>query len=320
MKILGTGRYLPKGVLSNQDLQRLVDTSDEWITSRTGIRNRHLATDENTSILATKAAQNALENAGIDPCEIELIVVATSTPDTFIPGVSHQVLKHLGMEGAMAFDLNAACTGFVYGLDVAASLMKGRGFKYGLVIGAEVLSKMVNWEDRNTCVLFGDGAGAVVVGQSVDKDSLIYSKCTAIPDVDDALTSGGLAINNPLHQEEQPAFYVQMNGQDVFKFAVSSVCESVTEALNKTGIDPSAIDHYVLHQANSRILSYIAKKLNLSMEKFHSTMAKTGNTSAASIPIVLDEMNEKGLLKQGMNIVLSGFGAGLTYGTIILEW
>jgi len=320
MKIVGTGSYLPKGVLSNNDLQALVDTSDEWIASRTGIRNRHLTTGENTSILATKAAQVALEKAGIEADEVDLIVVATSTPDTFIPGVSHQVLKNLGIKKAMAFDLNAACTGFVYGLDVVESLMRLRSFKYGLVIGAEALSKMVDWEDRDTCVLFGDGAGAVVIKQQAEASQLLYVKCTAIPDTDDALFSGGLAMNNPLYEEVQDRFYVQMNGQDVFKFAVSSVCESVVEALNETGIEALAVDYYVLHQANSRILSYIAKKLQVPISTFYSTIAQTGNTSAASIPIVLNEMNEKGLLKKGMKIVLSGFGAGLTYGTIILEW
>jgi len=320
MNVIGTGSYLPTGILSNDDLQGLVETSDEWITSRTGIRNRHLTTGENTSTLATRAAHAALKKARIEACDIELIVVATSTPDTFIPGVSHQVLKNLGIECAMAFDLNAACTGFVYALDVVESLMRSRDFKYGLVIGAEVLSKMVDWGDRNTCVLFGDGAGAVVVKQQDSGRTFLYAKCTAIPDVQDALTSGGLVINNPLHKGEADRFYIQMEGQEVFKFAVSSVCESVAEALDETGIEASAVDYYVLHQANSRILSYVAKRLEIPIAKCYSTISQTGNTSAASIPIVIDEMNEKGLLKKGMKIVLSGFGAGLTYGTIILEW
>jgi 3-oxoacyl-[acyl-carrier-protein] synthase-3 len=320
MRIIGTGCYLPENTLSNDDVSKLVDTSDDWITSRTGIRNRHIVKDENTSDLATKATRATLENAGIDVENVELIVVATTTPDSFIPGVAHKVLKNLQIPKAMAFDINAACTGFVYAMDVVTSLMQVRGFRYALVVGAEVLSKVTDWSDRNTCVLFGDGAGAVLLENHQRENQVIYTACTAIPDVDHALTSGGLAINNPLNTEEQGNFFLSMKGQDVFKFAVHVVCESVNAALAETGVDAQEVDYYVLHQANSRILDYVAKKLCVPIGKFYSTIADTGNTSAASIPIVLDVMNQDDKLKRGMKIVLTGFGAGLTYGTMLIEW
>jgi len=320
MRILGTGCYLPKNILSNDDLQKLVDTSDEWISTRTGIKNRHIAKGENTSDLATKAARTALENARIKAEDIQLIVVTTATPDAFVPGVAHKVLKNLGISQAMAFDINAACTGFIYGMDIVNSLMKAHQFKYALVIWAEVLSKMVDWNDRNTCVLFGDGAGAVVLENIQGENQIMYASCTAIPDVDEALSSGGLAVNNPFNTEEQDHFFLNMKGQDVFKFAVSKVCESVSVALAKTGVDAQDVDYYVLHQANGRILDYVAKKLQVPEEKIYSNIANTGNTSAASIPIVLDVMNLRGKLKKGMKVVLTGFGAGLTYGTMIIEW
>ena len=320
MKILGTGRYLPESTLSNDDLSQLVDTNDEWIVSRTGIKSRSITKGENTSDLATKAAKLALKKAGIKASDITLIIVATSTPDTFIPGVSHQVLKNLQVPKAMTFDINAACTGFVYGMDVATSLMLTHDHRYALVIGSEVLSKVIDWKDRNTCVLFGDGAGAVVLEHVPNENHLRYSKCVAISDDDDVLISNEIVVNNPLNKSDQQPFYLSMKGQDVFKFAVRVVCESVKEALTETGICKGEIDYYVLHQANIRILDYVAKKLEISADKFYSTIGTTGNTSAASIPIVLAEMNEKNLLKKGMKIVLVGFGAGLTYGTMLIEW
>lgn len=321
MKILGTGSYLPENILSNDDLSKLVDTSDEWIVSRTGIRNRHITKNENTSDLATKAARAALENAGISVENVELIVVATTTSDSFVPGVSHKVLKNLQLSKAMAFDINAACTGFIYAMDVVTSLMQIRGFKYALVIGAEVLSKIIDWNDRNTCVLFGDGAGAVLLENNRKENQMMYVSCMATPDVDNVLSASGVTINNPLKRwSTQDNFYVQMKGQDVFRFAVQVACESVRKALTKTGVDAQEIDYYVLHQANSRILDYVVKKLRVPAEKFYSTIETTGNTSAASIPIMLDDMNKKGLLKKEMKVVLASFGAGLTYGAMLIEW
>jgi 3-oxoacyl-[acyl-carrier-protein] synthase-3 len=320
MKILGTGHYLPNNILSNDDLSKLVDTSDEWIVSRTGIRNRHIAKDENTSDLATKATRSALENSSIKPEDVQLIVVATSTPDSFIPGVAHQVLKNLQIPKAMAFDINAACTGFIYAMDVAEILMQVHGFRYALVVGAEVMSKIIDWSDRNTCVLFGDGAGAVVLENHQGENQIMYRLCMAIPDVDDVLMSGGIAVNNPLNVEDPGNIFLSMKGQNVFKFAVAKVCEAVNEALAERGVVGQEVDYYVLHQAKSRILDYVAKKLRVPAEKVYSNIAETGNTSAASIPIVLDEMSRGGKLKRGMKILLAGFGAGLSYGTMLIEW
>jgi len=319
MKILATGSYLPTGKLSNDDLSQQVDTNDEWIVTRTGIRNRHLVVNENTSDLATKAARAALRNAGINAAQIQLIIVATSTPDGLIPGVSHQVLKNLEIEQAMAFDVNAACTGFVYALDVAASLMQTHEYEYALVIGSEVMSKVIDWNNRNTCVLFGDGAGAVVLGNA-DNNHFLYTKCMAIPDVEDVLVSGEFIVNHPLFTSDPNDFYLKMKGQDVFKFAVRVVCESMTQAAAETGIPIEAVDYYVLHQANTRIMEYVARKLQVPVKKFYSSIADTGNTSAASIPIVLDKMWCTGNLKPGMKLMLTGFGAGLTYATILLRW
>jgi len=319
MKILATGSYLPTGKLSNDDLSQQVDTNDEWIVTRTGIRNRHLVVNENTSDLATKAARAALRNAGINAAQIQLIIVATSTPDGLIPGVSHQVLKNLEIEQAMAFDVNAACTGFVYAPDVAASLMQTHEYEYALVIGSEVMSKVIDWNNRNTCVLFGDGAGAVVLGNA-DNNHFLYTKCMAIPDVEDVLVSGEFIVNHPLFTSDPNDFYLKMKGQDVFKFAVRVVCESMTQAAAETGIPIEAVDYYVLHQANTRIMEYVARKLQVPVKKFYSSIADTGNTSAASIPIVLDKMWCTGNLKPGMKLMLTGFGAGLTYATILLRW
>ncbi|MCL2559505.1 MAG: ketoacyl-ACP synthase III [Turicibacter sp.] len=319
MRIVGTGSYLPETKLSNDDLSQLVDTNDEWIATRTGIRSRHVVTDENTSDLAVGAARVAMADAGIAAATIDLLVVATSTPDVFIPGVAHQVLKGLGISQAMVFDVNAACTGFVYALDVAVSLMQAHGYRHALVIGAEVMSKIVDWNDRNTCVLFGDGAGAVVLEQA-EMSGVLYRSCTAIPDRDDVLLSGGVAVNNPVYAVAQGDFFLDMKGQDVFKFAVRVVGESVHAALSETGMSVEDVDYYVLHQANRRILEYVAKKLKVPVEKFYSTIADTGNTSAASIPITLDRMKREGLLVRGMKVMLVGFGAGLTYGAMLIEW
>lgn len=319
MKIIGTGHYLPLATLSNADLSRRVTTSDEWITSRTGIKNRHISREENTSDLAFFAAERALLGSTIGAGQIELVIVATTTPDCFVPGVSHQLINRLQIPQSMAFDLNAACTGFVYALDTAMALMEARKFRYALVVGAETLSKIVDWEDRETCILFGDGAGAVVL-ENDGANPVLYSRSCAVPDTAGTLFSGGIALNNPLVSVPQGKIAIGMKGQEVFKFAVSKVCESIDEALASSGIPKEEIDFYVLHQANLRILDYVAKRQGLPKAKLYSTIDRTGNTSAASIPIALDELNGKGLLKKGMKILLCGFGAGLTYSAMIIEW
>jgi len=318
MKIIGTGSYLPSAVLTNDDLSKIVDTSDEWIQARTGIQLRHVARDEKNASLAVKAALSAIVDAGIKAAEIDLVIVATSTPDSFIPGVSHALIKELNISQAMTFDINAACTGFVYALDVASSLMRSHSYKYALVIGTEVMSKLVDWTDRNTCVLFGDGAGAVVVQNC--EENLFLAQCRSLPDEDDVLKSGDIATNNPLVKADPQPIFLKMKGQEVFKFAVSRVCESVKEIISEAEIPLEEVDYFILHQANSRIMDFVAKRLKIEPEKLYSTIAHTGNTSAASIPIVIDEMNRKKLLKKGMRLVFTGFGAGLTYGSVVIEW
>ena len=322
MKIIGTGHYLPEMVLTNQALEEKVDTSHEWIVERTGIHARHVVTDETTVTMASVAALNTFNwDHEVVPRDVGLIIVATSTPDHFLPSVANEVLKHIGSKKAMAFDVNAACSGFTHILDIASSLMMVHKIKYALVIGSETMSNMVDWQDRNTCILFGDGAGALLLENDNEKP-FIYQKCESIPDEDAVLTTGSIVSTHPILGDVIPkgARYLKMQGTEVFKFAVKTVHDEILKAMRKTKLRLDEIDYIILHQANQRISDYIAKKLKVDSEKFYSTIAKTGNTSAASIPIVLDEMNESALLKRGMKVLLVGFGAGLSYGTIVLEW
>ena len=320
MKIIATGSYLPKNFMTNHQLSKIIDTSDEWITSRTGIKKRHLVKDESTTDLALNSVKIALGKSHVCVNDVELVVVATSTADNFIPGVSHQLLKRLGIKKAMAFDINAACSGFVYAMDLTKALMKMHGYKFAVVVGAEVMSKIIDWNDRNTCVLFGDGAGAVIIENDPGDDKILYSRCECIKDEKDSLLSGGIGVRNPFNDDAKDDYFLSMKGQDVFKFAVTSTYNSLKEAIAELKLKVNEVDYYVMHQANSRIIDYVAKKIGVPVEKFHSTIAETGNTSAASIPIVLDKMNSQGLLKPDMVIALTGFGAGLTYGTMIIKW
>ena len=318
MKILSTGSYVPKNVLTNYDLEKIVDTTDEWIMSRTGIKERRITTGENTSNLAYEAALIALKNAEIQPSDIELIITCTCTPEAYFPSTSGMVQRKLGIS-CMAFDINAACSGFVYGLTVAKGLMQNGQYKYALLIGSEVLSKLVNWEDRNTCVLFGDGAGAVVL-KNDSVQSVEYTYCDAKGDIEYALKSGGVPLNNPMYKEDWQNYQIEMAGQEVFKFAVRAVSSSIEKTLNETGTKLEEINYFVCHQANYRILEKIAKDLGVPQELFYTNLERYGNTSAASIPIVLDEMNRKGLLTRGKKIIIVGFGAGLTWGSALINW
>lgn len=312
MKIISTGSSLPKTVVTNDDLAQKIDTTDAWIRTRTGIKTRHLAADETTVSLACAGARRALEaSRHVLPEEIGLIIVATSTPTQYLPSVANTVLKALNIPKAMAFDVNGACSGFVYALTIANGLMVTSGIKYALVIGAEVMSNIIDWNDRNTCVLFGDGAGAVLL-ENTTNAPFIYGRCGGIADVDDALKTGPIA--------DFGKNYLSMKGTDVFKFAVSTIISEITTCLNETNLTANQVDYIVLHQANGRMGEYVAKKLNMPLEKFYSNIAKVGNTSAASIPLVLDEMNQRGVLTPGMKVMLIGFGAGLSFGTVLLEW
>ncbi len=318
IRIIGTGSALPETVVTNDDLSKIMDTSDEWIKSRTGICERHLAKDETTVGLSVEAALKALKNAGVSAKELDFIIVASVTGDQITPAAACGVQAALGADRAVAFDINGACSGFLFALHTAYAYMNLGIYRTGLIIGAEVLSRIMDWTDRSTCVLFGDGAGAAVVRQDV-KGLLAFDQgsdgargnCLCCP---------GRPNDNPLVSNPQTLGYVRMDGQEVYKFAVTAVPASVEKTLEQASLTTDDVDWFVLHQANIRILNSVAKRLKVGMEKFPVSLDHCGNVSAASVPILLDEMNQKGMLKAGNKIVLSGFGAGLTWGTSVLEW
>lgn len=318
MKIVGTGSYLPDFILTNAMLEEVVDTSDEWIAERTGIKERKLSSGEETSILAMKAAKKALENSHIEAGQIDLIIVATVTSDYFTPSISCLVQKEIGADNAICFDMNAACSGFLYAMNTAHAYMLTGTVENALIIGAETVSKLINYEDRSTCILFGDGAGAVVVRR--DEDSLFAGQIGADGSRSDALVCRQRPLQNLAVQREDTSEYLHMNGQEVYKFVVRVVPKLIKEVVAKADMDLSDIKYFLLHQANSRMNQVVASKLGLPEEKFPSNLDKTGNTSAASIPILLDEVNQKGTLKKGDKLVMCAFGGGLTWSAIVLEW
>ncbi|MGE5628421.1 MAG: beta-ketoacyl-ACP synthase III [Solirubrobacterales bacterium] len=322
VQIIGTGSYAPERVVTNNDLAKIVDTSDEWISTRTGIKERHITEGENTSDLATKASIKALENAGVSPEEIDLIIVGTLTPDAFIPNTACIVQKNIGAVNATCFDISAACTGFIYALDIASQFIKAGRCRTALVIGAETLSKVVDWEDRSTCVIFADGAGAAVVKAS-DYNGILACYSGSDGTKGHHLTTGAVPVNNPFVKPEDvlPAdCVIKMDGREIFKFAVNVITQSIDELLKSSGLNLEDIDYIIPHQANTRIIEFTAKKLGVSQDKFYVNIERFGNTSAGSIAIALDEMNEKGMLKKGDKIILVGFGGGLTYGGMIIKW
>lgn len=321
--IIGTGYYVPEKILSNFDLEKMVDTSNEWIIDRTGICERRIADPEAaTSELALHAAQNALTNAGVEAKELDLIIVCTLTPDTIIPSTACRIQDKLGATNAGAFDLVAACSGFVYGISVGTQFIKSGMCKKVLVIGAEILSKHVNWEDRNTCVLFGDGAGAAVLG--------VVETGLGVLGMDFGSDgSGGDSLIIPASGTLHPAtaktiqsgmHYIHMSGKDVFKFAIKMMGETVLKSLDRAGLETENINCLVPHQANIRIIQSSAKRLHLPMEKVVVNIEKYGNTSAASIPIALAEAAESGRIKKGDVVVLVGFGGGLTWASCVMKW
>ena len=302
-RICGTGSYIPAEVLDNEALSKLVDTSDEWIRSRTGIQRRHIAGKEETvAFMAGEAAKAALQNAEL---AVELVLAATMSAEEAMPGVAAQVQQAIGAEGAAGFDINSACTGFLAALNTAEAYLEAGIYRTVLVVGAEKLSALVDWKDRNSCILFGDGAGAVVL--EADPESLYVQ-------VSHSEGEKGRALTAPKNG------FLQMDGRAVFEFAVSRVPEVIREVLEKAGIEKEDVDLYLLHQANRRIIGSAAKRLGLGEERFPMNMEEYGNTSAASIPILLDEENRRGRLKKGSLLVLSGFGGGLTYGASLLRW
>ncbi|PEB09462.1 beta-ketoacyl-ACP synthase III [Bacillus thuringiensis] len=304
--ILGIGRYVPEKVVTNHDLEKIMDTSDEWIRTRTGIAERRIADDTiDTSYMAVEAAKKALEDAGVSGEDIDLILVATVTPDRAFPAVACVIQEAIGAKHAAAMDLGAACAGFMYGMITAQQFIQTGTYKNVLVVGSDKLSKIVDWNDRNTAVLFGDGAGAIVMGAVSEGRGVLSFELGADG-------SGG----KHLYQDE----YVMMNGREVFKFAVRQLGESCLRVLDKAGLTKEDVDFLVPHQANIRIMESARERLNLPQEKMSMTIEKFGNTSASSIPIAVVEELQNGRIQDGDLIILVGFGGGLTWGAVALRW
>ena len=323
VSICGTGSYVPERVVSNKDLEKMVDTTDEWIRARTGIEERRIASaDSCTSDMAFSAAQGALESAGMKSGDIEMIVVATITPDMVEPSTACFVQQKLGIKGNIAFDVNAACSGFVYALSAAYSYLASGMVDNALVIGAESLSKVTDWEDRSTCVLLGDGAGAVVLKPEEGKRGLISFSLGADGSSWELLhiPGGGSRMPPCAESIEKRMHYIKMKGNELFKIAVRVLVEAAGSALAKAGLSVDDVDWLIPHQANLRIINAVAKRLGIDEGKVYTNLQAYGNTSAASIPIALHEAAGKGVLKEGDIILLDAFGGGLTWGACVLEW
>ena len=321
--ILGTGHYAPEKVLTNFDLEKMVDTTDEWIRTRTGIETRHIAdTSENTSDLCVKAAEKAIEMAGISANDIDFVLVATASPDYIVPSTACMVQDKMGMKKAGAMDISAGCSGYIYALATASGMVKAGICRYVLIIGAEILSRLVNWKDRSTCILFGDGAGAAVVGPLEDGFGLLASDLGSDGSFGDILCipAGGVAERVTHEAIEDGRIYVHMDGTDVFKAAVRHMEDTTKKALEKAGLVKEDMQLFIAHQANNRIIQALAKKMELPEEKVYVNVNRYGNTSAASVGIALDEAVRSGHVKHGDIVVLTGFGAGLTWGCDVMRW
>ncbi|SEK65030.1 3-oxoacyl-[acyl-carrier-protein] synthase III [Carnobacterium iners] len=322
-KIISTGSYVPKKIVSNKDLEAIMDTSDEWIKTRTGIENRRISETENTSVLCGKAALDILGKATISADKVDLIIVATMSPDYLSPSTACLVQDYIGASKSMAFDVSAACSGFIYALSVAEKMLSSGKFHYALVLGGEVMSKIIDWDDRGTAVLFGDGAGGVLLENTPSQGSFIAEDIHSDGSRGLALTTGALPVSNPYSQNEKnPAdIHLKMEGRAIFDFAIRSVPKSIKAVVETAGIDLSDVERILPHQANSRIIQAIAKKLKIPFEQFALNISDYGNTSAASIPILLDELVSSGdlVLGTGKKIILTGFGGGLTWGSILIR-
>ena len=317
-RIIGTGSALPALLVSNRELEKIVDTTDEWIRSRTGIESRHIAVEETTTSMAIEAAKKALQDAKASPEELDLIIVGTISPDHYFPSTACEIQSALGAVNATAFDISAACAGFLFGLGIVDAYMKADTVRTALVVGAETLSKMMDWNDRSTCVLFGDGAGAAVVRS--DESGIMSMVQGSDGARGNALTCEGRRVNNPYKKNDTSLDYTKMNGQEVYKFAVKTVPKSIEEALLKANVKADDVKYFLLHQANLRIIEAVAKRLGQSIEKFPTNLQECGNISAGSVPVLLDHVNREGMLQKGDTIVLAGFGAGLTWGATVLTW
>jgi 3-oxoacyl-[acyl-carrier-protein] synthase-3 len=316
-RIIGTGSYLPAKILTNFDLEKMVETSHDWIVSRSGIHERHIAAEnELTSDLALQASRNVISAAGIDASEIDLIVLATTSPDQIFPSTACILQDKLGIKnGSPAFDIQAVCGGFVYAMNIADLYIRGGQAKTALVVGAEVLSRMLDWNDRTTCVLFGDGAGAVVL-RAAEQPGILASKLHADGSHRDMLKADGNVRNGVVQGDP----FIKMDGQSVFKFAVKVLSDVVEEILDEQGMKGTDISWLVPHQANIRIIEATAKKLGLGMDNVVATVAHHGNTSAASIPLALDTAVRDGRIKAGQNVLIEAVGGGFTWGAILIKW
>jgi 3-oxoacyl-[acyl-carrier-protein] synthase-3 len=322
VRFLGAGAGLPDKVLTNADLEKIVDTTDQWITERTGIKERRIAAeDQATSDLSTLAARKALESAGLSPDDVDLLVVATCTPDHFFPSTACLVQKNLGVKNAVAFDVSAACSGFIFGLSTVAGLLETGQAKTALLIGADTLTRFTNWKDRGTCVLFGDGAGALVLQKTDDPSSLlsVHHGSDCAPSDILAIPGGGSRYPLGSNGAEHPS-HILMEGKEVFKHAVTRMVEAAASALKKAGKTPEDLALIIPHQANLRIIDAVAKRFNMKEDRVFRNVHKYGNMSSATTIIALDEAIRSGLIKRGDLVELIAFGAGLTWGAAVLRW
>ena len=318
-RIKGTGSYLPEKILTNKDLEKMVDTTDDWIFDRTGIKERHIAADDQTTCdLAEQAALAAMEHAGITADDIDLIIIATTTPDRVFPSTACLLQQRLGIKGCAAFDVQAVCTGFVYALGIADKFIKSGSNKCALVIGAETMSRITDWTDRGTCILFGDGAGAAILEAS-DEPGIMSTHLHADGQYEDLLTVDG-GVSSDYSKIENGTAYVRMKGNEVFKMAVNTLGRIVDETLTANDMQKTDIDWLVPHQANIRIINATAKKLQMNTDHVVVTVDKHGNTSAASVPLALDTAVRDGRIKRGDTILLEAFGGGFTWGSALIKY
>ena len=321
VKILGVGHYCPKNIVTNKKLESIVETTDEWIVKRTGIKERRISDGENTLDLAYKASLEALKRSKCKSEEIDLIILATTSPDRIMPSTACSLQAKLGCKNAAAFDISAACSGFVYALITAESLIKNTDKRKALVIGSEVLSRIVDWNDRGTCVLFGDGAGAMIIEAS--EEDAILSKCFLSDGEkgENTLKLGSFKLNNPFNKDETyENQFIEMNGREVFRFAVSTLPEIINKVLEDANESIENIKYIVPHQANSRIIDEAARRLNINKEKFFVNVDKYGNTSAASVPIALSELLKNGLINKDDKVIIAAFGGGLTWAGALIKF
>ena len=321
-RIISTGASVPEQVITNDDLSKIVDTSDEWITQRTGIKKRHISGGENTSHFAINTARQVLERAEVAAEDVDLIIGASVTADYGTPSLACMVQKEIGAVNAVAFDVNAACSGFMFALSIADKYIKTGMYENAIVIGAETLSKIVDWKDRATCVLFGDGSGGAYVEKSEDM-GILEEELGAKGELWNILTQGYVGCSNAFNDikhEKDNLWYVNMDGRAVFKFATKAVTKSIERVMDTAGVKADEIKYVVPHQANARIVDIISRKLGIAHDKCYMNMSEYGNTSSASIPIVLNELNEKGLIERGDKLLLTGFGGGMTWGTMLISW